>query len=389
MLLAGALLAGSSAGAGAADCDTSATAAAQSLATRIDADGRFVYRISAAGRVHPGYNIVRHAGSLWALAAYRQTYPDAGTIDAASERASAFLARCCLRAPRDAADQRALWSVPEGEPLEAKLGAAGLALAAWSDRRRAGQAAPALEELRGLARFIVRLQRADGHFDSKFTYDRPDDSGWTSLYYPGEAALGLLSLARIDPDPAWSLAAERALTALATARSARQQWPADHWALIATAVLLRDQPLRDAALLREQVRQVAVTILATQRPDGAFDAGLRTAPAATRIEALIAADQVLGTDDPLLRPRLRQAIARGAAFLRRAQRVEGPHAGSVTRAAPGSTAPRAGELRIDDTQHALSVWLAADPLQNESCTRVRNTSASSFAAAKRSRVTWR
>lgn len=183
---------------------TAAAAAARSLAARVETDGRFRYRISAEGRVHDGYNIVRHAGSLWALATYRDAFPaDAERVDPAADRASDYLADCCLRPPPGGVDQLALWSVPEGQPLEAKLGAAGLALAAWADRRRAGQSAPSLPELRALGRFIVRLQSRDGRFASKFIHDRPDDSGWVSLYYPGEAALGLLALARIDPESGW------------------------------------------------------------------------------------------------------------------------------------------------------------------------------------------
>lgn len=348
-----------------------ADAAAQSLAARVEDDGRFRYRISAAGRIHAGYNIVRHAGSVWALAAYRQTFSAAAPeIDAAADRASAYLADCCLRAPPDAPDELAVWSVPEGQPLEAKLGAAGLALAGWSARRRAGQPAPPLDELRALARFIVRLQDRDGRFASKFIHDQPDDSGWVSLYYPGEAALGLLTLARIDPDSGWQRAAGRALAALADTRIAHGDWPPDHWALIATAVLLKDYPVDDPAPLRRQVREIAERLLAAQREDGAFDTERRTAPAATRLEALIAADAVLGDDDPAARARLQAAVVRGAAFLRGAQRQAAPDRGALTRAAPGSTAARAGERRIDDTQHALSVWLGLSAIQKETCKRV-------------------
>lgn len=350
-------------------CGLPTRAAAQSLAARIDADGRFVYRIGADGRTRDGYNIVRHAGSLWALAAYREAFPDDPSTDRSTDRASAFLADCCLRAPPGTPAQLALWSVPDGEPLVAKLGAAGLALAAWSDRARIGASAPPLADLRRLARFIVARQHPDGRFDSKFIHDRPDRSGWQSLYYPGEAALGLLALDRLDPASGWRQPAIRALTVLAEARIASGDWPPDHWALIATRHLHDHAPDDVGPALRIQVRRIAEALLAGQRDDGAFDAERRSAPAATRLEALIAAAQVLGPGDPPLAARLHAAIDRGSRFLRQGQRTAPPHRGAMTRAAPPSTAARAGELRIDDTQHALSVWLGAAAIQNDSCTR--------------------
>lgn len=370
-LLAAAWLASGCAGLAArpGDCGAPAQAAARSLAARIDADGRFRYRLDDRGRLRRGYNIVRHAGSLWALADYRETFPGDAAVEAAAARASAYLADCCLRAPSGDASRLAVWSVPEGQPLEAKLGASGLALAAWSDRRRLGLPAPPLDDLRRLARFLVSLQDDDGRFASKFIVDRPDTSGWTSLYYPGEAALGLLAFARLDPAGDWHRPAARALSALAAGRIASGDWPPDHWALIATAELLRAHPASDSAALREQVHEIATRILAAQRDDGSFDAGLRTAPAATRLEALLAAEPLLAADDVALGLRLRAAIGRGARFLLRAQRPASPHAGAVSRAAPPSAEPRAGELRIDDTQHTLSVWLGARRRQNDSCTR--------------------
>jgi len=334
------------------------------LTSRIRDDGRFRYRSDSAGRPLPGYNTVRHAGSLWALSAQAEADPaSAAALREPATRASRFLEHCCLRPLPGRADRLALWSSAEGDPLEAKLGAAGLALAAWSDRRRRGEPAPTLDELRALAAFIVDQQQPDGRFIAKYIVDAPDDR-WQSLYYPGEAALGLLALARVDDDPRWRAAAARALLHLAKTRIDSGDWPPDHWALIATAELLR-QPFEKSAPLLRQVREVAERLLAAQATDGSFDPLRRSAPAATRLEALLAADQVLGADDPALRQRLREAIDRGSQFLLAIRRLDGAQRGAVPRAAIDSADPRADELRIDDTQHALSVWLGVAMRQNE------------------------
>src|SRR5690606_28862358 len=72
--------------------------AAAYLHRAIEADGRFRYRVHAlTGEVLQGrYNVLRHAGSLLALAEYHQVWrPDAGQV-AAVERGLDFLRRCCL-----------------------------------------------------------------------------------------------------------------------------------------------------------------------------------------------------------------------------------------------------------------------------------------------------
>ena len=56
------------------------------------------------------------------------------------------------------------------------------------------------------------MQKEDGTFYSKYI---PAEGGrsvrWTSLYYPGEAALGLLMLYEKDPSAAWIQAAANAI----------------------------------------------------------------------------------------------------------------------------------------------------------------------------------
>ena len=75
-------------------------------------------------------------------------------------------------------------------------------------------AAP-LAQLQSLGRFILFLQNADGSFVSKYNPDTGPVGDWQSLYYPGEAALGLIALYELHHSCEWLIAAGKALAYLA------------------------------------------------------------------------------------------------------------------------------------------------------------------------------
>ncbi len=103
------------------------------------------------------------------------------------------------------------------------------------------------------------------------------------------------------------------------------------------------------SILREQFKGRAASGL-----DGAFDPEGRTAPAATRLEGLLAALEILPQGE--LRDRIETATGRGIGFLLRAQVATGPQAGAM----PGAIVNRSrdsSEVRIDYVQHALCAWL--------------------------------
>jgi len=159
--------------------------------------------------------------------------------------------------------------------------------------------------------------------------------------------------------------AGKALSYLAQARVGVASVPADHWALIATAALMpyaeqvrsvvqRDQLLGHTiqicnSILRDQFRGGAAAGL-----DGAFDPGGRTAPAATRLEGLLAALEFLQKDS--LRHSVEAAVERGIAFLLRAQVASGDFAGGMT-GSVRTSAVDSSEVRVDYVQHALCAWL--------------------------------
>lgn len=361
----------------AADLEKSLRLAAGYLVRQCQPNGQFVYRRHLNPDVvpRPAYNILRHAGTMYALAQHQARSPDAAQLDAL-RRAARFFREQCLAPVEGHPEVLAAWSRAEltrrTGPATAKLGGAGLGLVGLISVEQVAPGTTPLEELRGLARFILAMQNADGRFHSKFTPEAGGlDKEFVSLYYPGEAALGLVMLYEVDPDTRWLQSAANAVGYLARLRQGETQVPADHWVLLATARLL---PLHDRVLSpppREALiahgRQVCESILAEQVTNaplaeliGGFALDGRTTPTATRLEGLLAALTFLPESDAELRRRIETAVRRGMTFLLRAQVRNGPHAGAIPRAvqiAGVQNEIRSGEVRIDYVQHAMSAMM--------------------------------
>lgn len=343
--------------------------------------GQFVYRINTNDRVKiaPKYNILRHAGAMYALAEFARHAPSP-TITAALRRANKFL-QSQIAPVDDLPETLAVWSDPavnhSNDPLRAKLGGTGLGLAAMCRLEAIAPGATGREDLHHLGNFLLFMQRDDGGFYSIYFPIFPGrDDRWTSLYYPGEAALGLLLLNDVVRDEEWVRGAKEALLFLSRLRQDMEVVPADHWALIATAKLLEDRSvLTDAEyrMLMAHARQIARFMLSEAEPQvghaalhGCFSPDGRTTPTATRLEGLLSIIDLLPESDPF-RVEIEDACHAGVAFLRRSQITRGKAKGGIPRAvavlaesspfASGDFNDRATEVRIDYVQHALSAWL--------------------------------
>ena len=366
------------------DLDGDATRAAGYLARAVSARGRFQYRINLDDDVprSRGYNILRHAGAIYALADYLEDHPDEN-VRSATLRAASYLKTCSLSPVPDHRDALAIWSTPEvsgrAAALVAKLGGTGLGLVALVALERLDPDFTSVDVLRGMARFVIYMQKDDGSFYSKYLPAAGGRSDrWTSLYYPGEAALGLLMLHELDPDDQWLYAASRALGYLARSRRDLSEVPADHWALVATAKLLHCASKAGASVdepaLAHHAQQIGAGILRQQilshpvsRYVGGFSPDGRTTPTATRLEGLLALLGMPLSAEGSGRTQLRESTWLALQFLRRALVRHGEHAGAMPRAvlplASDDTEQcrrfnrRVREIRIDYVQHALSGFL--------------------------------
>ncbi len=359
-------------------------ASAGYLINQCGRDGQFVYRINLNPAYQPKkkYNFLRHAGTVYALASYDRTYPHHLNRDAV-RRATDYLKKFAIAPLPDNGRVLAVWSDPtitrSRKPMQAKLGGTGLGLVALLSVENIMPGTTSIDYLRKLAEFIIFMQKTDGSFFSKYipkTGGR--DDSWTSLYYPGEAALGLLMLYEKDPSIVWLQAAADGIAHLARKRKGLEVVEADHWALLATAKLL---PLYDRCrqpVPREAILDHAVQIcdsIVYRIPDksasgiknqGYVEDG-RTTPTATRLEGMLAILEFLPADERDLRKRMVDTIHGGVRFLLRSQIRSGNYAGAMPRAIhplprmhplySKAFNRRATEVRIDYVQHALSAML--------------------------------
>lgn len=347
-------------------------------------NGKFEYRINLNPDVKPKpkYNILRHAGTIYALATCYQGKPEDKTRDALIRAANFLKQNTILPIPGEK-DMVAVWSLPKlsGKKalMQAKLGGAGLSLISLAYLEKVIPGSTPVEDLRKLAKFILFMQKNDGSFYSKYI---PKKGGrndkWTSLYYPGEAALGLLMLYEIDPAPEWLQAAADAIGYLTRKRSGKLIVEADHWSLISTSKLLPlynqcNQLVPKKAIIDHAV-QICESILATKanHPEkspffGCFSDDGRTCPTATRLEGLLATLNFLPLEEKELRERITNEIHHGMTFLLRSQIRSGHCSGGIPRAIKllpinhprfsWSFNNRATEVRIDYVQHTLSAMI--------------------------------
>lgn len=204
----------------------------------------FEYRINLnpAINVKKEYNILRHAGAMYAMSMYYQLQPD-DNMRSAVKRAGKYLRDEAIGPLPGKENMLAVLSkpyvCPGSEPLQAKLGGAGLGLVALLSLENICPGYTPLAGFRKLGQFIVYMQREDGSFYSEYIPSMGGvNDNWQSLYYPGEAILGLLMLYEKDPSDVWIDSAAKALAYLARSRKNKTDVPADHWTLLATEKML-------------------------------------------------------------------------------------------------------------------------------------------------------
>ena len=140
---------------------------------RIQEDGKFIYISGTEGGAvrEMKYNLLRHAGAVYALAIFDQHFPSEHARDLIV-RATKFLVDKSVRSVEQG-DLKAIFAVPElthksGDPV-APLGGTGLGLSAilMTETLAKGSTDPAT--IRSLGEFLLSMQKPDGEFYSKYT----------------------------------------------------------------------------------------------------------------------------------------------------------------------------------------------------------------------------
>jgi hypothetical protein len=360
--------------------DHAALLMSEYLEKSCNAEGQFLYRINmASGKISTTYNIVRHAGVIYSLGMFNRQHHDQRAVDA-MVRASEYLRKGFIYPTgkkRDGKRLFAVWNSPFSatEDPEADLGGAGLGLVALNEVNQVKSNSVPIIDLDALGLFIISLQRDDGRFYNKYSMGSGKIGDWQSLYYPGEALLGLISLYEADHSRQWLVAAGMGFAYLVKSQDNQKTLPADHWALMALARFLpyydqSDCPISRKALIEHAVKLCAgilhEQIVAAQdsQLNGGFDPNGRTSPTSTRLEGLLAGLEFLPMDQAELRSRIHTAVLRGVNFVLRAQIRSGKYIGAIpetinyTRASRDLKIREAQQtVRIDAVQHALCVLL--------------------------------
>ena len=333
--------------------------------------GRFVYiRHNIAETTYDtvDYNALRHAGTLYAM--YQcERYRQDTTLRAIRLRASHYFIKNFI----EKIDNERFAVVSKGEEegkrnnRVAKLGGAGLALIALSNLYIEKQID--LDILTGLGNFILFMQEPNGNFRSKFLLKTNQiDTAFYSLYYPGEAALGLLYLNDVNPQEKWIVSAKKALLYLADRRKDQgTNVEFDHWALLATQKLFDtpDNLLTQAEkqVIQKHAEQIANSIINTQILDkshrfyGSFLNNIRPGSIGTIMEGLVAAYCV--TNDKELQEKIKNTLIAGVTFLSNTQIKQGYAQGGLPARADWeyTKSLKDGMVRIDNVQHVLSAWI--------------------------------
>ena len=352
----------------AADALQAAKLAGLYLTRAVGADGQFDYLYEpTTDKVSDEYNILRHAGTIYAMMELYEVTRDAG-LRAAAERAIQYLLRAVRPCPTV---DEAAWVVERGQ---VKLGGNALAIVALAEHARVTGVKTHLPTMESLARWIVSVQKPDGRFAvHKLAVAGGKVSSFRSGYYPGEAILALLRLHALrggGKQGAWLDAARRSARYLILVRDAKlatDQLPPDHWLLYGLNELFR---FRDNPLYPRHARRIGRSIRNAQirhhrEPDLVGGYGLPTpgsTPAATRTEGLTALWGLLEDLGHLNEARdVFEAIRRGVRFQLRLQyRPESAMYFPSPSRCIGAfrESHRAAGVRIDYVQHNLSALLA-------------------------------
>jgi rhamnogalacturonyl hydrolase YesR len=252
------------------------------------ADGSFVYYYDPAKDeiIKTRYNIIRHAGAAYSLFQLYEATRDPRYLGAA-RKAMAFLRTRFRPLP----DKDAIYVLDFDD--KAKLGANGLALVAMVKQLELDPGSANLDEARELANMIIAQQRKDGSFQSYHLVPGGELAN-DSLYYPGEAMLGLVSLYTTTKDKRLLDAARTGADYLVAAQDKMPELPPDAWLMEALEALNKIGPNQGYINHAIAIAETMISYLYTESDPAGYAGGVRpgiprSTPTASRAEGLLAA----------------------------------------------------------------------------------------------------
>jgi len=312
---------------------------AEYLGGLVKPNGQFVYQLDhQTGEVGPGYNVLRHCGTIWAmLDVYRMIGCSEQTLQAA-RRAGGYLLDQYLRFDHD------IDAICISEDNSIKLGGNGLAILALLSLSEVTGDQYILHTAIRLGEYIVANRTADGDFIHKKFFKSQKISAFRSDYYTGEALLALLALFEKTKDVKWLEVAKERETELAKVDYGVSEQ--SHWMLYALEVISRHHKTKEYF---SHAAKIARHIL--DYPE--YRASERSTPIACRSEGLLAFLRMTreGGVDSNLREACLAAIREDLSLQFEYRRPDGAFVRG------GDKDKRAEEMRIDYVQHNISGFL--------------------------------
>lgn len=311
------------------------------------------------------YNILRHAGTAISLFDLYAATGDSRYVNSA-RRALGYL----KTRYRPARETGGVYVIDNDG--KAKLGANGLALVALTKQMEFDPKSSDRESAAQLAALILAMQRKDGSFESYYQVQGDEPRENVSLYYPGEAILGLAQLYKHNGDKRLLDAARRGAIYLIESQSRLRELPPDAWLIQALEALhsIEREPryLIHAMALSEAMIDEQYTETDREGFSGAFRPGLpRATPAASRAEGMLAAYRIARLTNDAHLSRIASALKLSAKFQLSQQfdRDNSFFLPDAERAAGGFREGLASmRVRIDFVQHNISSLLGISAILN-------------------------
>ncbi len=332
-------------------------------------DGRFQYRKNIDSAItydNNIYNSLRHAGVLYSMYMYEQYGLVKKYKDLRIKSSQYFIERY-IKNLYD--DKFGVISLPEEEQIKipiAKSGSAGIALCALSNLYKEKEVD--LKVLRGLGEFILSLQNEEGHIYAYYDINsKTINKEAEAIYYPAEAAAGLLYLYEVDPQEKWLNAAKKAVLYIAKSRKSMElSIPFDHWSVLVIEKLFKNNLVspEEKNTLMMYAEQMAIPTLNQQITNsnnsyfGAFKDNIMPCSLGTIMEGL--SSIYFCTDSDALKMIIFKSLSIGCMFLSKVQVKTGEQAGGLPNSAnwvKAGVTPNASVIRIDNVQHVATGWL--------------------------------
>ncbi len=305
------------------------------------------------------YNILRHAGTAISLFDLYAATGDSRYASAA-RRALGYL----KTRYRPARENGSVYVIDNDD--KAKLGANGLALVALTKQMELDPKSSDRESAVQLANLILLMQRKDGSFESYYQVRGDEQRENVSLYYPGEAILGLIQLYKHNGDKRLLDAARRGAAYLIESQSHMKNLPPDAWLIQAIEALhsIEREPRYGvhAMALAEAMINDQYEEGDREGYAGGFRPGLpRATPAASRAEGMLAAYKIARLTNDTRASRIASALKLSARF-QLSQQFDRDNSFFLPDAERAAGGFREGltsmRVRIDFVQHNISSLLA-------------------------------